>query len=181
MTIKDKTGVTSARNIVLVGFMGTGKTLVGKLISKKLGMTFLDMDDIIVERAGMPISQIFAEKGEPHFRSLERSLARELSAQKGLVIATGGGIVLNPENISDFSQTGVVICLSATPEIILKRVSGDTSRPLLSGTDKLKKIMDILKSRKHLYDAIPNCIDTTSLTSADVADRVIRLFSGNPS
>ncbi|MDD4869977.1 MAG: shikimate kinase [Kiritimatiellae bacterium] len=168
---------TSMQNIVLVGFMGTGKTSVGKLLASELKMTFLDMDDVIKERAGKPISRIFAEDGETYFRSLERTLVKDLSCKKGLVIATGGGIVLNPDNISDFTKTGLVVCLLATSETILKRVSGDTNRPLLSGDDKMKKILNLMESRRHLYEAIPHKIDTTNLSLDNVVNQVIKLFT----
>ena len=126
----------SYSNIVLVGFMGTGKTVVGKAVAEEVGMTFLDMDVVIEEREGRKISDIFAEDGEPYFRSLERKLIQELSDGSGLVIATGGGIVLNPENISDFNKSSLVVCLSLDPDIIMQRLLSDTTRPLLQGDDK---------------------------------------------
>jgi len=168
------------KNIVLMGFMGTGKTSAGKTVASKLKMTFLDMDEVISKRAGKPVSRIFAEDGEAHFRSLERSLVKELSGTKGLVIATGGGIVLNPENIKDFSRSGLVVCLMARPATVLKRVAGDTSRPLLAGNDKSGKVIELMESRQKLYEAIPNRIDTDSLTANEVATRIISLFkTGN--
>jgi len=164
---------------VLVGFMGTGKTCVGKMLAGKLGMTFLDMDDIIVERAEKSIPRIFAEDGEPHFRTVERDLVRELSAESDLVIATGGGVVLDPDNISDFNRSGLTVCLSATPECILDRVEHDTNRPLLAGS-KMEKITEILSTRQPLYDAIPNQIDTTALTTEQVADKILTLYRASP-
>lgn len=165
-------------NIVLVGFMGTGKTSVGKGLARRLGLEFLDMDKVIVERQNKSIQQIFAENGEPFFRMLEKNLAKELSAQKGRVIATGGGIVLNPDNIKAFSGTGLVVCLTATPEAILKRVERDTTRPLLATGDKMTKITELLNARKHLYDAIPVRIDTSALQVPDVINRIIAISSG---
>lgn len=166
-------------NIVLVGFMGTGKTAVGKRLAERLNMTFLDMDDIIEERAGKSIPRIFAEDGEPHFRALERALVRELSEKTGLVIGAGGGVVLNPDNISDYSRTGLVVCLSATPEVILDRVAGDTARPLLAGDDKIKKIRNLLEFRRKFYDAIPCQIDTAELSIEQVADKVIAHYNAS--
>lgn len=156
--------------------MGTGKSRIGAMIAQRLGMQFLDMDTIIVERARKPITRIFQEDGEASFREYERNLVTELSARNGLVIATGGGIVLNPHNIEDYSRTGLVVCLQASPEEILKRVGKDTNRPLLAGGDKMKKICDLLSKRQHLYDSIPNRIDTTGLTPEDVAERITTLY-----
>ena len=168
--------MTPPHNIVLVGFMGTGKSCAGKLLAERLDMTFLDMDEILVERAGKSVPRIFAEDGEPHFRALERELARELSARQGLVIAAGGGIVLDPHNIKDLSRTGVVVCLSATPEAIEARVGRDTNRPLLAGGDKRKKIAELLERRAPFYAALPHQVDTTGLSVEHVADRVLSLY-----
>jgi shikimate kinase len=164
-------------NIVLVGFMGTGKTSVGKALAKRLRMVFVDMDNVIEQRVGMTVTQIFEEKGEREFRALERQLVHELSAKSGLVVATGGGIVLNPDNISDFSRNGLVVCLSARPETILARLSADSSRPLLTDCDKKNRIVTLLDSRKKLYNAVPHQVDTTDSTIAEIADKVVALFN----
>ena len=132
-------------------------------------MTFVDMDHVIEERAGRTVAAIFAEDGEPHFRAIERSLVKELSAKQGLVIGAGGGVVLNGDNIRDFTDSGLVVCLTAAPEVILRRLSGDSSRPLLEGGEKVGKILKLLESRRTLYDAIPHKVDTSRLTPAEVA------------
>lgn len=160
-------------NIVLVGFMGTGKSSAGRLVAERLGMTFLDMDDEIVRREGRSIPDIFRDRGEPAFRALERALVVELAGQTGYVVSTGGGIVLNPDNIRDFSRTGRVFCLRATPEAILKRVEHDTNRPLLQGGDKLAKISELLGKRQALYDAIPDQVDTDGHKPADTAAAIL--------
>jgi dihydroorotase len=164
------------QNIVLMGFMGTGKSTVGKKLAAQLGMTFLDMDTLIEERAGKPIPKIFEEDGEPHFRTLERAVARELSQRSGLVIACGGGVVLNPDNIRDYSQTGRVVCLTATPETILERTSRARNRPLLEEPDRLKRILDLLEQRRHLYAAIPHQIDTTTLPTGRVVEAILKMI-----
>jgi len=164
-------------NIVLVGFMGTGKTSVGKRVAERLAYRFVDMDDVIVERAGKSIPRIFEEDGEAHFRELERAVARSLSAEFGLVVATGGGVVLNPDNIADYAGTGLVICLSATPEAILDRVRHDTNRPLLNADDKIEKITGILSVRQARYDAVPLQVDTTNLAEDEVVERVLALYN----
>lgn len=160
------------KNIVLLGFMGTGKTTVGMILAKRLGMTFVDMDCVIEERTGKTVSRIFADDGEPSFRALERNLVKELSAKRGLVIGSGGGVVLNADNIKDFDRSGLVVCLTAEPAAILKRISGDSSRPLLEGGEKAEKILKLLESRRALYDAIARKVDTSFLTPEQVADRV---------
>jgi shikimate kinase len=161
-------------NIVLVGFMGTGKTTIGHLLAKRLHTSFLDMDGEIERRAGKPVVRIFAEDGEPRFRAWERELAVQLSARPaGLVIGTGGGIVLNPDNVRDFGRTGLVVCLTATPEAVLARLDGDTTRPLLATPDKFQRIQALLQARRPLYEAIAFRVDTTTLAPEAVADRIL--------
>lgn len=164
------------RNIILIGFMGTGKTVTGRILAERTGMELVDMDSIIEERAGRPISDIFATDGEAAFRAMERALVQELSKQTGLIISTGGGIVLNPDNIADFEKTGLVVCLKASPETIFQRLEKDTSRPLLSG-DKKGQIAALLGKRKLLYDAITHRIDTDGLTGAQTADPILELYA----
>lgn len=160
-------------NIILVGFMGSGKTTVGKLLAQELKMRFVDMDSIIEERAGKAISLIFEEEGEPRFRAMERELVRELAGQAGLVIAAGGGVVLNPDNISDFSRSGRVICLLASENEILCRVSSSKARPLLEKDDKLQRIKSLMKQRRPLYEKIPDRVNTTGLTPQEVVEIIM--------
>jgi shikimate kinase len=140
-------------------------------------MEFVDMDDVIEKRAGKPISRIFAEDGEPHFRGLERALVRELAAREGLVIATGGGVVLDPNNVRDYRASGLVVCLSATPQTILARVAQETHRPLLEGDAKGQRILSLLAARQAHYGAIPYQVDTTSLAPQEVADRIAAWYA----
>jgi shikimate kinase len=163
-------------NIVLMGFMGTGKTSVGKKLAATLNLRFVDMDQIIEERAGKPITRIFAEEGEPHFRSLERALVVELAAQGGQVIACGGGVVLNPDNIHDYSKTGLVVCLTATPELIFQRTARATHRPLLEQQDRFQRIVDLLEKRRALYASIPHQVDTAARTTDQVAEVILELY-----
>ncbi|MCK4564807.1 MAG: shikimate kinase [Verrucomicrobia bacterium] len=169
----------SKQNIVLVGFMGTGKTTVGRLLSEQTGMPLVDMDALIEERAGKTINEIFAEDGEPHFRKLEREMVQELASQNSQVISTGGGIVLNPDNIADFEKTGLVVCLLADAETVLDRVRHDSTRPLLVG-DKETRITELLETRKPLYEAITHSIDTSGRPSPiPTAQEIIRLYEPN--
>jgi shikimate kinase len=169
--------MTTRTNIVLIGFMGTGKTTVGKLLAARLELAFTDMDDCIVERAGKSIPAIFADDGEPAFRALERQVVIALSARRGLVIATGGGVVLNPGNTRDLGANGLLVALTASPDVILERLRHDSGRPLLSAGDKGEKIRTLLAARQHLYNAIPARIDTDALTSEAVAQRIMELYA----
>jgi len=164
------------RNIVLFGFMGTGKTAAGKRLARLLGMAFVDMDDVIVEWAQKSIPAIFTEDGEPHFRKIERDVVRHLAEQNGLVIATGGGVVLNPENVADLSRSGLSVCLQATPDAILARVEHDTNRPLLAVEDKMGRIRAILSSRQALYDALPHQVNTTDLSLEETVAQIMSLY-----
>jgi shikimate kinase len=163
-------------NIILVGFMGTGKSATGRIISRRLERVLIDMDAMIEEREGRTIAQIFAQDGEPHFRALERALVQELSQRRNLVIAAGGGVVLDPENIRDFSRTGVVICLQSSSGAILRRVGGQKHRPLLETDDKAKRIVELLELRKPFYDALPHRIDTSHLSPEVTAERVVEIY-----
>ena len=162
-------------NITLVGFMGTGKTSAACEVAAQLNTMLVDMDDLIESRAGKPISKIFEEDGEPYFRQLEADLSIELSKNENQVIAGGGGLVLNPANIEALSSTGIVICLSADPQVILERVSKSSNRPLLEDGDKAQKILDLLASRKDLYASIPHQINTTTLSTEEVSQQILEL------
>ena len=165
-------------NLVLVGFMGTGKTAVGRRLSDALGRPLVDMDALIESREHRTIPEIFRDNGEPHFRALERALVAELAARHDLVISTGGGVVLNPDNTADFRRTGVVVCLMASPEAILRRVAHDAHRPLLQAPDREARVRDLLARRQPLYEAIPDRVDTSALTADQVADAVLAIFRG---
>src|SRR5213593_1297251 len=109
------------KNLVLVGFMGSGKTAAGKLAAQKLGLKFVDMDDLIEQRHNQSITQIFETKGEAFFREHERKLVRELAARQGHCIATGGGVVLDPNNLRDLGRTGIVICCWVDARVAYER------------------------------------------------------------
>ncbi|HEY5653222.1 MAG TPA: shikimate kinase [Pontiella sp.] len=166
------------QNIVLVGFMGSGKTTVGKLIAEKTDMTLLDMDSMIEERVGKTINDIFANEGEAHFRMLEREMVKELSTSEGNIISTGGGIVLNADNIADFEKSGLVVCLLVDHQTVIDRLRHDTTRPLLVG-EKETKILEILESRKHLYGAIRHRISTNGRSPTSIAQEIIDLYDSN--
>lgn len=160
------------RNIILLGFMGTGKTSIAKKIAVDFGMQFIEMDSIIEEREGITINEIFSTKGEPYFRMIEASVVKELSDKKGLVISAGGGVVLNPDNISELQKNGILICLNATPEEIYNRIKDQTHRPLLKVKDPLVRIKELLEYRKPYYDKIALQIDTTGKDIEEVVNEV---------
>ncbi len=162
-------------NIVITGFMGTGKTAVGREVARRLGREFVDMDVVIEAHAGKPIPRIFAEDGEPAFRQMETALCEELSARDGLVIATGGGALVNPANRAAMMRSGVVVCLVASPDEILNRVGGDASRPLLQVPDPRARIVELLAARREAYAAIPWQVETTGLSVEEIAARVIEI------
>ena len=158
-------------NIVFTGFMGTGKSTVGKQVARRLGWTFVDADDEIIRRAGMPIPQIFAQHGEPHFRAVERDVCRDLAGRERTVIATGGGMLVDPANREVMQARGLVVCLTASPRTLSRRLQGDRNRPLASGDWR-----GLLARRKAAYDAIPYQIDPSGRRPADVAAEVITLW-----
>ena len=167
---------TARPNLALVGFMATGKSTVGHRLAKRLTLRFLDLDARIERRAGKPIARIFAEDGEPAFRALERAAAAELRRPAGLVIATGGGIVLNPDNLRHLAQGGLVVCLTARATTVLRRTAGDTTRPLLQHANPLARIRALLRQRRPLYAAIPHRVATDALTPAAVCERIAKLY-----
>jgi len=173
--MQDRARHTSG-NLVLTGFMGTGKTTVGRLLASRLGFDFVDTDRLIERRHG-PIPQIFSEHGEREFRRLERDAAAELAARDRLVISTGGRMMLDPVNADLLSSSGDVFCLAASVDTILGRVTGDESpveRPLLSGTDVRDRIERLLAERAEAYERFRQ-IDTEGRTPDEVADEILEL------
>ena len=151
------------RNIIFTGFMGTGKSSVARRIAKRLGRRFIDTDTYIEQKAGMSIAQIFATEGEAAFRQKEKQAIAQVCKKKGLVIATGGGAIINKENAATMKASGPVICLTARPESILQRIQGDTTRPLLQGPNPLEKIQQLMADRADAYARADLTIDTSGL------------------
>lgn len=169
-------------NIVLTGFMGTGKTTVGKLLSKQLDYEFIDTDHLIEQRAGKTITEIFKEMGEPAFREMEAAIARELSARQGVVISTGGRLMLDPENAAALSRTGRVFCLVATPEEIFERVTKNTDtnvRPLLSVSNPMERIVELIQERQADYGRFAQIV-TSDKTPEVITKNLIGLYQSQP-
>ena len=158
------------RNIVLTGFMATGKTTAGRIVADVLRLKFVDVDSEIVKREGQSIAKIFAAKGEPEFRRIEAALCRELADKSGLVIATGGGALINPETLAVMQEFGLVICLSASPEVIRARLSGETGRPLAADWEA------IYERRKAAYEAMPHHVVTSGKIPEEVAKEIVTLW-----
>lgn len=168
------------RNIILTGFMGTGKSSVGRLVAERLGWQFVDLDERIVQAAGKSIPEIFARDGEHVFRELEANACREVGRESGRVVATGGGAVLSPANRAALLEAGIVICLEASPEAILQRVGGGADRPKLGSGDRAARIQELLLERAQAYSALPHHVDTTGLTVEQAAGRVLALTADLP-
>ncbi len=161
------------RKIVLTGFMGTGKTEVGKMLAEELGWDFLDMDEEIESRESRSIAAIFEESGEAYFRSLESELCREIISLDRTVVAAGGGTVISPENRSLLLSSGLIVNLKATPKTILSRVSGSAARPLLNVDDPEQRIHELLIQRAPAYDALPFHVDTSNKTIPEITEDVM--------
>lgn len=163
------------KNIYLVGFMGTGKTAVGSELARKKKCQFVDLDDLIELRDKRSIADIFAKEGEPYFRRLESRVLKEVSNEKNFVVACGGGIVMNPQNIKTMKRSGIIICLAASPEVILKRTAGYAHRPLLNVKYPKKQIELLLKLRAPYYAQSNQTIDTSRISIEKVVEKILRL------
>ena len=166
------------KNIALIGFMGTGKTSVGKILGKRLGWTVVDVDLYIEEAEKRRISRIFQEEGEAYFRSLEKQAIGEICKRQDLVITTGGGAVIEPENLECLKRSSWVIGLFATPRTIFKRIRNSRHRPLLDGKDKLGEIEKLLAIRRPFYEKAELRFETDGRSSAQVAGVILEALKG---
>ncbi len=166
------------RNVVLTGFMATGKSTVGRLVAQKLNFKFFDTDELIEKRWGKCIADIFLEEGEQAFRKKEEGIAAELGERRGLVIATGGGMMQNPANVNAFKRRGQIYCLSASLDQIMERISNDKDiiRPLVQVDDPLERIRELLNERKRVYDQFIQ-LDTSGLTPEQVVAKLIAIHA----
>jgi len=161
-------------NIVLIGFMGSGKSSVGRMIASKLDQRFLDTDHLIVQKSGQEISEIFKAQGESYFRDQERLTLESLQDTTRCIIATGGGIITCPENIPLLHQLGFVVWLTANEEVIFDRVSRSTKRPLLQTANPRETISNLLAQRNPLYhEAAQFTVDTSDYPHGAIAETII--------
>lgn len=164
-------------NIYLVGFMGTGKSSVGRELAKRKKWQFVDLDELIELKEKRTIREIFAKDAEAYFRRVEKKVLKEVATQKNFVVACGGGIVLDKDNIKIMNETGVVICLTAAPDVILMRVSGYMHRPLLNVPNPKGQIEHLLKLRAPFYAQADKTIDTSKYSIIKAADRILKFIS----
>ncbi|MFO8015876.1 MAG: shikimate dehydrogenase [Candidatus Woesearchaeota archaeon] len=165
------------QNIALIGFMAAGKTITGRKLAKALRWDFIETDEIITDKAGKSILEIFESDGEEHFRQLESDAIKEIGEVKNKVISCGGGIVLRKENIDELKKIAVVIRLKAAPEEILKRNHGKTDRPLLQSDDKIGRIKELMKKRERYYQqAADFTIDNSDMNHESVIEEILNLI-----
>lgn len=161
------------KSIILTGFMGTGKTAIGKELASILDMRLIDVDTEIEKSEKMSINEIFQKFGESRFRDIETEMVKGVSKNKNVIISTGGGVVLKQENMDVLRENGVIICLTASPETILERTANNSDRPLLHAENPLGKINELLNFRKPFYEKADILINTENKTPLQIAEEII--------
>lgn len=164
------------KNLILTGFMGTGKSTVGRLLAQEMGWVFVDLDERIEAKIGLRIADFFEHYGEAAFRDKETECAAEVLQQEQQVIATGGGVVLRKENIELLRRSGKVACLTASVDEIIRRTAGDTTRPLLNHPDRQQRIQELLTARQSGYRQADFCLATDGKSAAEVAGEILQLL-----
>lgn len=165
------------KNIVLIGFMGTGKSSTGKALAAKLGYSFIDLDQKIEEEQGMSIHRMFADKGEAFFRACEREMVRRMAERRSTVIATGGGTVKDPENVKALRENGFIVCLEANADTVMERTRRKGVRPLLdgmNGEERRRRIESLMEERKELYKHADYTLDTSDMSPLQVIEDIVR-------
>lgn len=160
--------------IVLTGFMGTGKTVVGRRLAERLALPFVDLDDAIEAAASMAIPEIFASEGESGFRRRERELIASVANRGSCVVTTGGGAVLDPENVRNLRTGAFLVCLVAEPAVILQRLGADARRPLLQSADRLSRIRELMEQRGPAYAQADLSIETSGADVEEIVDRIVQ-------
>lgn len=167
-----------SKNIVLVGLSGSGKTTIGKLLQKVFSdFILVDTDEIIVNKEKRTINDIFAIDGEQYFRSIEAQVAKEVSEKENQIISTGGGIVLNGQNIAELKKNGIIFYLKTSPETLINRLKGDDTRPLLKTDDIRKKLVSMLEIRGNLYEKADFTVITDNQSENETAQEIARIYN----
>ncbi|NQT90830.1 MAG: AAA family ATPase [Candidatus Omnitrophica bacterium] len=169
------------KNIVIVGFMGTGKTAVSKVLASRLKWQRLCIDDMIEWKVGKPISRIFEEDGEVRFRKIESQMVASAAKDKNVVVDAGGGVVIDEQNIRRLKDHGTIFCLTATPDVILERTRACGHRPLLQVEDPLHEIKELLGRRKEYYKRADHVIETSDITPDEAADEILKIMQESES
>lgn len=166
-------------NIVLIGFMGAGKSTVSEYLSRKYNMDTVEMDQIIAEREKMSISDIFSVHGEEYFRDLETNLLIEMQAKTNTVISCGGGVPMRERNVKEMKKNGCVVLLTATPETILERVKDNHDRPLLEGNKTVSYISELMEKRREKYEAAADLIiETDGKSAQEICEELVQKMAG---
>ena len=165
------------RNIVLIGLMGSGKSMVARALESRLGVPRLSTDELIEAKEGRPVREIFQDPGEGHFRQLEHAVVLDLARKKGVIIDCGGGIVLNPAHLPLLKENGIVFHLKANPEVIYSCIKGDPSRPLVNVPDPRERIDQLFKERMPLYDQADVVLDASDPSIEGVVAQIIQRVS----
>lgn len=166
-------------NIVLIGFMGAGKSTVSEYLSRKYNMDTVEMDQIIAEREKMSISDIFSVHGEEYFRDLETKLLIEMQAKTNTVISCGGGVPMREKNVKEMKKNGCVVLLTATPETILERVKDNHDRPLLEGNKTVSYISELMEKRREKYEAAADLIiETDGKSAQEICEELVQKMAG---
>lgn len=164
-------------NIFLIGFMGVGKSTVAEYLNQNYDMKVVEMDQVIAEREGKSISEIFAENGEEYFRNLETKLLVDLQSEQNVVISCGGGVVMREENVREMKKNGCVVLLTAKPETILERVKEDDGRPLLQGNKNVEFITVMMEKRREKYCAAADVvIETDGRNAKEICGELVEVL-----
>jgi len=176
MAERKKTAKKNRPNLYLVGFMGTGKSTVGRSLARRMGMRHLDSDRAIEDEQGRPIPEIFASEGEAHFRQLEHDFVHRGHPATGCVVSCGGGLVTAPGMIDELKRRGLVACLFASPETILQRTKGNQNRPLLNVENPRQRISELLAEREPVYLQAGACFYTDCQPMSEIVRHLERFY-----
>jgi len=165
-------------NIVLIGLRGSGKTTIGKVVAKRLGKQFIEMDELIVQRLGLSIPEIVNRYGWQKFRNMEAEVTREVARLDNVVNATGGGVVTREENVRELKKKGKLVWLKANTDTLLRRIGNGQSRPSLTGKPQQKDMEVVLAERSPIYERVADfIIDTEGKMPEEVAEAIVKLYT----